>query len=163
MTPTAIRRPAPDSPAKQVDGFIAKFDPTKQRLIRAMRTAMRKRLPTAVELIYDNYNFFVIGYGPNERATDAVFSIAANSKNVGVAFLQGATLHDPRKLLLGAGKRNRFIRFTSAAGLDDPDVQALMRAAIAQAKVPFPATGGIRTVVKSVSAKQRPRREPAKA
>lgn len=148
--------------AKQVDGFIAKFDPAMQRLIRSMRTAMRKRLPTAVELVYDNYNFFVIGYGPSERASDAVFSIAANSKNVGLAFLQGATLADPKNRLLGAGKRNRFMRFKSAAELRDPDVQALMRAAVAQAKTPFPRTGRVRTVVKSISAKQRPRRESAR-
>jgi len=148
--------------AKQVDGFIAKFDPAQQRLIRSMRAAMRKRLPTAVELVYDNYNFFVIGYGPNERASDAVFSIAANSKNVGLAFLQGATLPDPKRRLLGAGKRNRFMRFTSASELRDPDVQALVRAAVAQAMTPFPRTGRVRTVVKSVSAKQRPRRESAR-
>jgi hypothetical protein len=45
-----------------------------------------------------------------------------------------------------------------AATLAKPEVEALLRAAIAQAKTPLPAAGPGRTVVRSVSAKQRPRR-----
>ena len=60
----------------QLRAFIAKFAPDDQRLIRAVRAAMRKRLPTANELVWDNYNFFVIGYSPTERPTDSVLSIA---------------------------------------------------------------------------------------
>ena len=44
------------SPARRVAGFIARFDPSIARLVRASRTALRKRFPTAVELVYDNYN-----------------------------------------------------------------------------------------------------------
>ena len=50
------------SPEAQLDGFIDKFDEKNAALIRALRKALRKRLPTANELVYDNYNFFVIGY-----------------------------------------------------------------------------------------------------
>ena len=39
-----------------------------------------------------------------------------------------------------------------------PPVESLIRAAIAQAKTPLPATGKGHTIIKSVSAKQRPRR-----
>ena len=60
----------------QLRGFIAKFDPKQQAVIRAARKALRKRFPTATELVYDNYNFFVIGSGPTERPSDAVISIA---------------------------------------------------------------------------------------
>ena len=67
---------------KELKAFIAKFDAKNQTLIRAVRRAMRKRMPTATELVYDNYNFFVIGYSPTERPSDAVFSIAAASKGV---------------------------------------------------------------------------------
>ena len=42
---------------KQLKGFIAKFDPRHQRLIRAVRREVRKRFPTANELAYDNDNF----------------------------------------------------------------------------------------------------------
>ncbi|MCX6922988.1 MAG: hypothetical protein NT154_07235 [Verrucomicrobia bacterium] len=42
------------SASKQLAAFIAKFDPEVARLIRACRTEMRKLLPTAIELVYDN-------------------------------------------------------------------------------------------------------------
>ena len=149
---------APASPATQLAAFIAKFDPTTARLIRACRTELRRMLPTAIELVYDNYNFFVIGYAATERASDAILSIAAAANGVGLAFLHGATLPDPEKLLLGAGKQNRFIRLPAVAVLKTPAVRALIRAAVAQARTPLPASGGGYLVIKSVSAKQRPRR-----
>jgi len=72
---TAVQKPA--SAEAQLKRFIGKFDPKNQTLIRAIRKALRQRLPTANEFVYDNYNFFVIGYGPNERPSDALLSIAA--------------------------------------------------------------------------------------
>ena len=53
---------------KQLNSFIDKFDPKNQALIRAVRKALRKRLPTANELGYDNYNFFALGYCATERS-----------------------------------------------------------------------------------------------
>jgi hypothetical protein len=125
------------SAAKQVDAFIAKFDPAMAKLIRSIRATLRKRFPTAIELVYDNYNFFVIGYSPTERPTDYIVSLAANSKGVGLSFNHGASLPDPKKILLGAGKQNRFIRLPNAAALAKPEVEALLKAAIADAK-PLP-------------------------
>ena len=149
---------APASPATQLAAFIAKFDPSTARLIRTCRAEMRRMLPTAIELVYDNYNFFVIGYAATERASDAILSIAAAANGVGLAFLHGATLPDPAKLLLGAGKQNRFVRLPTVGVLKSPAVRALIRAAVAQARTPLPASGGGYLVIKSVSAKQRPRR-----
>jgi hypothetical protein len=57
----------PDRPGEQLAGFIGKFEPANAKLIRECRAAIRKFLPTAVELVYDNYNFFVIGYSTTER------------------------------------------------------------------------------------------------
>jgi len=51
---------------KQLQRFIDKFEPKTQALIRAARKALRKRLPTANELAYDNYNFFALGYCSTE-------------------------------------------------------------------------------------------------
>lgn len=157
VAPTARPKSA-ETPARQLAGFLAKFDPAMASRIRSVRSALRKRLPTAIELVYDNYNFFVIGYGPTERASDAVLSLAANSKGVGLAFLHGATLPDPQKILQGSGTQNRFIRLESAATLAKPAVEALIRAAFLQAKAPWPKTGGGHLAIKSVSIKQRPRR-----
>ena len=119
---------------------------------------MRKRLPTALELVYDNYNFLAIGYSPTERASDCVVSLACGANGVSLSFYYGAKLPDPDGVLLGSGNQNRFVRLESARTLAEPAVERLLAAALAQAKTPMPESGKIRTIVKSISAKQRPRR-----
>jgi hypothetical protein len=54
----------------QLEIFIDKFDSKNAALIRSARKTLRKRLPTANELVYDNYNFFVIGYCSTERPSE---------------------------------------------------------------------------------------------
>ena len=124
-----------------------------------MRRALRKRYPTANELVYDNYNFFVIGFCTTERPSDCMFSLAANAKGVGLSFYYGSTLPDPHKILMGGGSQNRFIRLPEVATLSKPEVMALLQAAVAQAKSPLPSTSGGKLIIRSVSAKQRPRRD----
>jgi len=147
------------SPAQQLEGFIDKFDSKNAAVIRSVRKALRKRLPTANELVYDNYNFFVIGYSPTERPSDCIVSIAAAANGVGLSFYYGATIPDPHKLLLGSGSQNRFIRLESAASLARPEVEELIAAAIAQGETPLPASGKGKLIIRSVSSKQRPRRK----
>jgi hypothetical protein len=146
------------TPEKTLQGFIAKFAPDMVRLIRAARAKMRQRIPQAIELVYDNYNFFVIGYGPNEKAGEAIFSLAAQAKGLSLCFLQGAQLPDPNRLLRGSGNLVRNIRVDSPDIFDRPEVRALMNAALQEAKTRLPANGTHRLIIKSVSKKQRPRR-----
>src|SRR3954447_21572570 len=94
----------------QLDSFIDKFDPKHQAVIRSVRKLLRKRFPTANEIVYDNYNFFVIGYSPTERPSDTIVSIAGAANGIGLSFYHGATLPDPQKLLQGSGNQNRFLR-----------------------------------------------------
>ena len=61
----------PQTLEQQLDGFVGNFEPTVVDLIRECRSVLRKRFPTANELVYDNYNFFVIGYCTTERPSDA--------------------------------------------------------------------------------------------
>jgi hypothetical protein len=158
-----VKKPAQSTPTaeQQLKGFIAKFEPTQQTLIRAVRKAVRRRLPTAHEMVYDNYNFFVIGYGPTERPSQAIVSIAADANGVGLCFIHGAKLRDPERVLQGSGKQTRFVRLPSASVLNQPPVAALVAAAIEKSAVPFPASGRGHLVIRSVSAKQRPRRKSA--
>ena len=146
------------SPAAQLAGFVAKYDPAVGRLVRATRAAMRKRLPTALELVYDNYQFLAIGYSATERASDSIVSLAVSPKGVSLCFIHGATLPDPQGVLQGSGNQTRFVRLAGPATLREPAVADLLRAAIAHARTPLPAVGRGRTIVKSISAKQRPRR-----
>lgn len=147
-----------ESSAKQVAGFIAKFTPEMQKKIRAARRAMRQRLPTAVELIYDNYNFFVMGFSPTERPSEAILSLAADKNGIALCFLWGKTLPDPQGILKGSGKQVRSVRLEDAGMLQRPEIGALLKAAIVQSATPFPKSGRGKTVIRSVSAKQRARR-----
>jgi hypothetical protein len=79
---------------------------------------------------------------------------------VGLSFPYcGATLPDPHKLLLGSGHQNRFIRLDSAGVLARPEVEALIAAAVGMAKMPLPTNGRGTLIIRSISAKQRPRRK----
>jgi hypothetical protein len=148
----------PKNVGAQVDGFIDKFDPPMAKRIREVRAVLRKRFPTAIEMVYDNYNFFVIGYSPTERPTDYIVSLAANSKGVGLSFNHGADLADPHGILQGSGSQNRFVRLVDGAKtLKHPHVAAMIDAAVENSGIAFPKERGM-TVVRSVSAKQRPRR-----
>jgi hypothetical protein len=148
---------APEAEAR-LKGFIAKFKPKHQALIRAARKMLRNRFPTAYELAYDNYNFFVIGYGPTERPSDCIVSMAAGANGVGLCFIHGARLPDPKGILLGSGRQTRFIRIESVDVLARPEVRALIDAAVTRSKAPFRAAGRGTLVIRSVAAKQRPRR-----
>ena len=147
-----------ETPSRQLAGFLAKFDPAIARLVRAGRGALRKRFPTATELVYDNYNALAIGFGSTERASDAIVSLAVYPRGVSLYFLHGAKLPDPAHVLQGAGKQGRFIRFENPSLFERPEVEALITAATAVAKTPLPATGRGQMVIKSISAKQRARR-----
>jgi len=143
---------------KQLGEFIGKFELTLQRLIKAVRNKLRRRFPSAHEIVYDNYNFFVIGYSPTERPSDSIVSIAAAANGVGLCFIRGASLPDPKKILLGTGKQTRFIRLESVGVLNRPEVEALLAAAASKAEVPLETKGRGKLIIRSVSAKQRPRR-----
>src|ERR1700746_2946045 len=93
-----------ESPTEQLAGFLAKLDPKVAKLVRTARAALRQKFPTAIEQVYDNYNFFVIGFCTTERTSDCIFSLAANAKGVALSFYYGATLPDPHKILLGKGR-----------------------------------------------------------
>lgn len=147
---------------RQLKAFIGRFAPKDQLRIRTVRRAVRKRFPTAHELVWDNYNFFVIGYSPTIKPSDSIVSIAARANGIGLCFIRGASLPDPKKLLLGSGKQTRFIRLDTADVLIRPEVEALIAAAISQAKIPLPTNGRSQLIIRSVAAKQRSRRRSMK-
>jgi hypothetical protein len=141
----------------QIEGFIAKYSDGVAGEIRAARAEMKRRLPGAFELVYDNYNALAIGYGASEKLEDVVFSIACFPRWVRLFFFHGADLDDPDGLLEGKGAQVRSLKLPSLAVLDDPKVQALMAQALAKARR-IDASQPSRSIVKSVSPNQRRRR-----
>lgn len=152
-------RTKPLSGEQQFKVFIAKFEPKFQTLIRSVRKALRKRFPSANELVYDYSKFFVIGYSPTERGSDSVVSTAAGADGLRLYFIQGAKLPDPKKILHGSGKQTRFVWIESPKTLTLPDVEAFMETALDRAKIPLRPGGRGKLIIKSTSAKRRPKRK----
>lgn len=146
------------SAERQLDGFLDKYSPAVRDLARRILARMRKRLPRAWRLVYDNYNALAIGFGPSDRASEAIFSIAVYPRWVSLFFLQGASLDDPAGILRGSGRQVRHVVLASEQTLDDPEILAMMERALDRAGRPFDRATRGQLVIKSVSAKQRPRR-----
>jgi len=146
------------TPTAELAGFLAKYEPAVATIARAALARLRKRLPGATEIVYDNYNALAVGFGPADRASEAIFSIAVYPRWVSLFFLHGAGLKDPAKLLKGTGGRVRHIVLNKADDIGSRVVEALIAAALAAAKRPIDSTAKRRLIIKSVSAKQRPRR-----
>ena len=164
------RRTATKSPTvsqanveQQLDSFLAKYDPEVEAFARRALAKMRKLVPGAIEMVYDNYNWLVIGFGPSERPSEAIFSLVLPTGRVTLCFLQGVGLPDPAKRLEGSGNVVRNIRLYNAGEpdakiLDDPEVLELINVALNRAKVPMPSGARRKLIIRSISAKQRPRR-----
>jgi len=138
--------------------MLANFTPAIVAQAEAVLAKMRARLPGAVEMVYDNYNGLVVGFGAEERPHDAIFSIIVLPDHVTLCFIWGADLFDPGKLLRGGGKQVRHIRLDGPETLEVPAVQALMTEAIARSAKPFDDTQPNRMVIRAVHPKPRPRR-----
>ena len=150
-------------PQAQVDTFLDKYTPEVAAFARLALTKMRRLMPGAIEMVYDNYYALVVGFGPSERPSEAIFSIALYPDHVSLCFLQGARLQDPAGLLEGSGNVVRHIRLFTAGSpdprrLDDRDVCMLIASGLLDAKVQMPAKPQRKLIIRAISAKQRPRR-----
>lgn len=139
---TRKERPLPE--------IIGRLPPEMARLTRAVLARMRGRMPGAVEMVYDKANSLVIGFCPDERASNVINSIAVYRKWINLYFFQGDALPDPEGLLQGTGSMVRSIRITDAAELDRPAVKALMAEALKRADPPLDKNGKRRVIIKQV-------------
>lgn len=143
---------------ERLNTFIARFSPQIAQLARTALSSLRKRFPGAFELVYDNAYALVVGFGPSERPSEALFSLAIYPRKVNLYFLYGAHLPDPQRRLSGRGKQVRYIRLADAKTLIEPDVSALIDLAIDEAGDPFASAPRGKVIVKAVSSRQRSRR-----
>lgn len=143
---------------EQLDSFIDKFTPEVAALTRTLLAKMKKRIPGACILVYDNYNSLAIGFGPSDRAGQAVLSLAVMPRWVTLCFLRGVGLPDPHAILKGSGSQVRNVQLHGADAFDDSRIQQLIAAALERAEPPIDPGCAQRLIIKSISAKQRPRR-----
>ena len=142
----------------ELTALITKFAATQQELVGTVRRSLRKRLPTAHEVVYEYADSFVISFSPDERGYEGVLAIRGSAKGVDLYFNRGKELSDPDKLLRGSAKLVRFIHMESAFTLKRPAVARLIDAAIAGTHVPFASTGRGPVIVRSTTAKKRSQR-----
>ena len=154
-TQSAVARRSAEA---QLRTLIAKFAPAHLRLIGAMRRSLRKRLPTAHEVVYEyrDLGAVVISFSPNEHGYEGVLAIRATADGVKLYFNQGKDLPDPEKLLQGSSQ-TRWINVEGASTLARPEVASLIDEAIAHNRVPFADAGRGSVVIRSTSAKKRRR------
>jgi hypothetical protein len=152
----------PRTPARQLEGFLARYSPEVARLGRTAIARMRRRLPGATALVYDNYNALAVAFGPSDKTSEAILSIAVYPRWVSLFFTRGTALPDPEKLLRGRGNVMRHLVLANARTLDRPAVVALIANAVAHAPHLLDPGQPSRLVIKSVSPHRRPRRAPAR-
>lgn len=143
---------------KPVDDFLAKYTPDMAAQLREAREHLATHFPRGYELVYDNYNALVFAFAATERATDAIVSLAGYPKWVTLFFARATALEDSRHILEGAGAQFRSVRLQPLSRLHEPSVQALIRGAKAAAASRLESAPPLTTVIKSVAAKQRPRK-----
>ena len=146
---------------QRLAAFLAKYEPGIQAQARAVRAKLQELLPGAVEMVYDNYNALVIGYGATDRPSEAVISMALMPRWVTLCFIWGVHLPDPQGLLKGSGNQVRNIRLEAPADLEKEPIRRLIAEAASRSATPFDASAPRQLIIKSVSAKQRPRRPKA--
>ena len=142
----------------ELDGFIDKFTPDVAALTRALLAKAKARIPGATIMVYDNYNALAIGFARSEKAGEAILSLAVMPRWVTLCFLWGKSLPDPHGLLKGEGSRVRHVQLHRPEAFDDARIQALIAAALEQTDWPIDPKADQKLIIKSISAKQRPRR-----
>ena len=154
MSPSQLSPQSPvarRSAEAQLRGLSAKFAPAHQQLVGAARRWLRKRLPTAHEVVYEYRDCFVINWSPSDRGYEGVFAIRGSADGVKLYFNRGKGLPDPAKLLRGPGTQTRWIHLEGASTLARPEVARLVDEAIANNRVPFARTGRGPVVIRSES------------
>jgi hypothetical protein len=146
------------SSSVQIRGFLARYAPAIAADVQFARRALKRLVPRGFELVYDNYNAVVFGLSSTPRAGGAIISVAAYPKWVTLFFLHGKGLEDPQGLLQGSGVRVRSIRLAPVKLIDSKPVRELLRQALAPHQAELAAAPKLTSLVKSVSATQRPRR-----
>ena len=147
-----------DGAERQLESFIARFSPEVAALGGAVLADLRARLPHADLLVYDNYNALAVGFAPDETAGHVILSLAFFPRWVSLFLFKGPRLDDPAGLLEGSGSTVRHVKLRRGEDFRRPEIDALIAQALAIAEPPLDPAHAGQLVIKSVSAKQRPRR-----
>ncbi|KRA80512.1 DUF1801 domain-containing protein [Altererythrobacter sp. Root672] len=147
-----------EAAADALERMIERYSPHVAELGRSLIAHARARIPQANALVYDNYNALGVGFARNVSSSNVIISVVLYPRWVSLFFFKGALLEDPAGLLRGSGTIIRHIRFEDDAEFARPEVESLIAAALDLVEPPLDPAAEGRLVIKSVSARQRPRR-----
>lgn len=109
-----------------VEEWLANLAPDLQAITKQLRAVARKNMPDAHEFIYHD----AIGYSVSDSPFDRICYVAPQKKGyVNFGFFFGAGLPDPKKLLIGEGKRLRHVKVWSVEEAKNPALGKLIAAA----------------------------------
>lgn len=141
-----------------LEGFLDAFEPAIANQAREAIQFFRDRLPQAHQLVYDNYNALAIGFASGEKQSTIAFSVTLYPRWVSLFFTRGSELRDRHSLLVGSGSQIRHIVLKDGRTHEDPAVLGLIDEAIDLLEPPLSNEERGTLLIKSVSAKRRPRR-----
>lgn len=108
-----------------IESWLEKLPLDIQKITRKLIAVARKNMPNAHEFIYHD----AVGYSVNDSPFDRICYIAPQKKGyVNFGFFFGAELSDPKKLLVGSGKRLRHVKIWSVDEAKNPALVKLITA-----------------------------------
>lgn len=137
----------PPTDAARFSALLSRFPPEVVALVKAIVPKLRRAVPYSHQVLYEYASSVVVSYGMSERGYEAIVAMSVTANGVQLYF--DKTLPDPKGLLRGTGTKVRSLTLASAADLDRRDVQALIKAAVAQAGIDAPHAGAVAVIFKS--------------
>lgn len=147
----AERRSAEDELAQ----LIQKLAPSQTKLFAAARRWVRKKLPTAHEIVYEYRDCVVVSFSPSGRGNEGVLGLRASDEGVRLFLNNAKSVDDPLKLLKGSGSMARWVGIENAATLKDAAIGKLVAQAIEVNPVAFEDAGRGSLVVRPTTASKR--------
>ncbi|MFO0939153.1 MAG: hypothetical protein U0930_00145 [Pirellulales bacterium] len=138
-----------------IKGLISKYALAHERLVTGVRKWLKKRLPSAHEVVYEYNGFFVISYSPTENGYDGALTLRASEEGVKLYFNFANELPDPEKRLKGSGKQARATSVVRLKELSEPALSDLIDAAIDNHPIPFSRLPGNIIIRPTTAAKKR--------
>lgn len=118
---------------RQVHGafrdILAIASPSLRPVCEALRHLIESQDAAFHEVVWPRLRIASFGVGPSKMTQHYAY-IAVQTYHVNLGFYHGASLRDPARLLIGAGKELRHMKFHDVAQIARPGIRSLLRQAI---------------------------------
>lgn len=115
-------------PIHQIESFLKYTPPHLQEIVMELRNIIFSVAPDATEVVrWGDLSYFHAGRGGIVSA--GICQIGIHKEHVRLAFIHGAFLPDPRKLLCGTQRYKRFVEIDSYDNASWDDLKKLVLSA----------------------------------